>query len=107
MSFSVHPPLASFIYDCVCPNNLFPLASHSGKELYKQFLSIPGSNLAPSQGGDLDMATDPDIEVVQDIKLPHLECLCLHLGDHTRNTEDVRPVSNFKLTRSHIFVRVV
>lgn len=66
----------------------------SRKELYKRFLSIPGSNLTPSQGGDLDMATDPDIEVVQDIKLPHLECLCLHLGDHTRNTEDAESARN-------------
>jgi len=41
------------------------------------------------------MGIDPDIEIVQeDVKLPHLECLCLHLGDHTRDAEDVSRVSD-------------
>lgn len=52
------------------------------------------------------MEADPDIEIVQeDVKLPHLESLCLHLADHTRDTEDVSPVSTFcstnPLTLSH------
>ena len=71
----------------------------SGKELYKRFLSIPGTSPNPSQGGDLDTGIDPDIEIVQDVKLPHLECLCLHLGDHTRENDDVRRVSNFDHSR--------
>jgi hypothetical protein len=71
------------------------LVSHSGKELYKRFLSVPGINPSPSQGGDLDMGADPDIEIVQeDVRLPYLECLGLHLGDHTRDTEDVSRVSS-------------
>jgi hypothetical protein len=58
---------------------------------------VPGTSLTPSQGGDLDVAADPDIEIVrEDAKLPHLECVCLHLGDHTRDTEDVSPVSVVK-----------
>ena len=62
-------------------------ATHAGKELHKKFLSIPGANANPSQGGDLNTGADPDIEIVhEDVKLPHLECLCLHLGDHTRDT---------------------
>ena len=70
--------------------------SHSGKELYRRFLSIPGTIPNPSQGGDLDMGADPDIEIVQeDVRLPHLECLCLHLGDHTRDNDDVNHVSIF------------
>lgn len=56
------------------------------------------------------MGADPDIEIVpEDIKLPHLECLCLHLGDHTRDTEDVSRVSDFSaplaLSHFHILVR--
>lgn len=69
---------------------------YSGKDLYKRFLSLPGTNPNSSQGGDLDIEADTDIEIVhEDVKLPHLECLCLHLGDHTRDTQDVRRVSNF------------
>ena len=86
------------------------LISRSGNELYKRFLSIPGTNPSPPKGGDLDMGADPDIEIVpEDIKLPHLECLCLHLGDHTRDTEDVSRVSDFSaplaLSHFHILVR--
>ena len=98
MSFSDRPSLAYVFNRCLC---LFLTTSricvaHSGKELYKRFLSIPGTNPNPSQGGDPDTGVDPDVEIVQeDVKLPHLECLCLHLGDHTRDTDDVRPVSNF------------
>ena len=67
---------------------------YSGKELYKRFLAIPGTNPRPSQGRDLDPGIDPDIEIVQeDVRLPHLECLCLHLGDHTRDSDEVRCVS--------------
>ena len=70
--------------------------SHSGKELYKRFLSIPGTTPNPSQGGDLDVGADPDIEIFQEnVKLPHLEGLCLHLGDHTRDNDDVNHVSIF------------
>ena len=108
MSFSFHiTPLLTFI-DGYIRNNLLCL-SHPGKELYKRFLSVPGTNLTPSQGGDLDMAADPDVEIIhEDAKLPHLECLCLHLGDHTRDTEDVSPVSVFKTAHklSHFCVRI-
>ena len=77
--------------------------AHSGKELYKRFLSIPGTNPNPSQGGDPDVEFDPDIEIVQeDTKLPHLECLCLHLGDHTRDSDEVRRVSALITAVSHI-----
>lgn len=49
-----------------------------------------------SQGGNLGVGADPDVEIVQeDVKLPHLECLSLHLGDHTRDTEDASLVSTF------------
>ena len=42
------------------------------------------------------MGIDPDIEIVQEeTKLPHLECLSLHLGDHTRDADDVSRVSDF------------
>ena len=86
-------------------------ATHAGKELHKQFLSIPAINSNPSQGGDLDMGADPDIEIVhEDVKFPHLECLCLHLGDHTRDTEDVSLVSDIlptaALTISHFLLYV-
>lgn len=108
VSFSFHiTPLLTFI-DGYIRNNLLCL-SHPGKELYKRFLSVPGTNLTPSQGGDLDMAADPDVEIIhEDAKLPHLECLCLHLGDHTRDTEDVSPVSVFKTVHkfSYMFVYV-
>ena len=76
--------------------SLLTLVSHPGKGLYKRFLSAHGTYPSPSQGADLDMGADPDIEIVQeDVKLPHLECLCLHLSDHTRDTEDVSNVSSF------------
>lgn len=66
----------------------------SRKGLYKRFLSIPGANNS-SQGGDLDLAADPDIEIVdEDVKIPHLECLCLHLGDHTRDGEEAENARN-------------
>jgi len=45
------------------------------------------------------MGADPDIEIVQEnVKLPHLECLCLHLGDHTRDTEDAERARNAIVT---------
>jgi len=76
---------------------------YSGKELYKRFLSIPGTNPNPSQGRDLGPGIDPDIEIVQeDVRLPHLECLCLHLGDHTRDSDEVRCVSALIAAISHI-----
>jgi len=76
---------------------------YSGKELYKRFLSIPGTNPSPSQGGDLDIGIDPDVEIVQeDVKLPHLECLCLHLGDHTRDNDEVGRVSTLITAISHL-----
>lgn len=84
-------------------NSYTDTVAHSGKELYKRFLSIPGTNPNPSQGGDLDVEFDPDIEIVQeDAKLPHLECLCLHLGDHTRDSDEVRHVSTLITAISHI-----
>jgi len=82
---------------------LFTRVAHSGKELYKRFLSIPGTNPNPSQGGDLGLEVDPDIEIVQeDAKLPHLECLCLHLGDHTRDSDEVIHVSTVIAAISHV-----
>lgn len=76
---------------------------HSGKELYKQFLSVSGTNLNPSQGRDLGVGIDPDVEIAHgDVKLPHLECLCLHLGDHTRDSNEVRHVSTLITAVSHV-----
>lgn len=104
--FSVHSSLA-YVFDGYSFVGFFLIITHafvvhSGKELYKRFLSIPGTSPGPSQGGDLESEIDPDVEIVQeDVKLPHLECLCLHLGDHTRDSEDVSPVSNFLLPLSH------
>ena len=75
--------------------SLLTLVSHSGKGLYKQFLSVHETYQNLSQGADLDMRADPDIEIVQkDVNLPHLECLCLHLSNHTRDTEDVTDISS-------------
>ena len=71
-------------------------ATHSGKQLRNQILSIPGVNSNPSQGGDSDMGANPDIKIVhEDAKFPHLECLCLHVGGHIRDTEDVSFISDF------------
>ncbi|KAF9648584.1 hypothetical protein BDM02DRAFT_3115205 [Thelephora ganbajun] len=69
------------------------------KELYKRFLSVPGTNPNSSQGGGLDTEIDPDIEIVpEDVRLPYLECLCLHLGDHTRDTDDAEHARNGIIT---------
>ena len=44
------------------------------KGLYKRFSCIPGTGPILSQGRDLDMGINLDIEIVQeDTKLPHLE----------------------------------
>ena len=76
---------------------------YSGKELYKQFLSIPGTNLSPSRGGDPNIGTDPDVETIQeDVKPPHLECMFLHLGGHTRDNDEVRRVSTLITAISHL-----
>ena len=78
-------------------------AVYSGKGLYKRFLSIPGTNPSPSQGGDPDIGTDPDVETIQEeVMLPHLECLCLHLGDHTRDNDEARRVSTPITAISHV-----
>lgn len=106
--FGVYLPLAyvlrgnvlfSLTHPCAC-------AAHTGKELYKRFLSVPGTSPNQSQGGgDLDMGMDPDIEIVhEDVKIPHLEYLCLQLGDHTRDADDVSRVSDCLTSHtSHVF----
>ena len=57
--------------------------------------SHPQNQPNPFTGGDTDMGIDPDIKTIQEgVKLLRLECLRLHIEDHTRDAENVSRVSD-------------